>query len=316
MTTTGSTIPAWLRSKLPYGLLGLLSLLYVALTMLTPIDSHARTYGLRVASLHWLQLTILLPIIGVWFIALWGSLRFKLYALRIAASKDGQALNQVANGLLLLVASLVLTSLAQSFLAIFVRDHNPRADMIVTHYIALILPLAAFAVIALGAQRLSALIHHQGIMRSQLGVFVLVAVMGIIYAALLVVDPNRQSSPNPAQISSYYLSDWLIILTLVLPYLVQWYLGLMAAALVLNYQHYALGVIYRQALVKLAAGMAAIIGALVLIQLLTALGPGLSHLGLGAILALIYVLILVYALGHVLVALGARRLSRIEEAGR
>jgi hypothetical protein len=307
--TSARAMPEWLA----YSLLGLATLGYAAATIFTPLTPRANTYGLTIAQIRGLQLSLVLPIIAVWFIALWGSLRFKRYALSIYQGADGRALNSIANGLLVLVAELATGSLLQACSRFLLHWASAATITITTNYIAVGLSLISFGLIYRGAWRLVKLVQFRGFRRNQLVALVLLAAIGILYGWLLAHNPDRLHSLDPGKIVPYYLPDWLLLLTIVLPYIMVWGFGLIAAVAIRSYQHYAVGILYRKPLARLSVGLAAIILSLILLQLITALGPSLVRLGLEPILALLYALILVYAVGHVLVALGARRLAKIEE---
>jgi hypothetical protein len=298
---------------LAYALLAIASLAYMAATLYAPITTATRTYSLSPRALHTLQLTIALPLIVVWFTALWGSLRFKRYAISIYESADGRALNTLANGLLTLVSGLVATSLLQSVNGHMIELGHAKVWTIFSNYFAVVVALVAFMVILRGASQLAHLVKFDSIQRSRIIALVLLAIMGAAYVWLLAMDPYRLTTPDPAKLTSYYLPDWLLLSTVVLPYLLVWYGGLMAVIYLRRYQTYSAGIIYHAALNRLAWGLSAVIMASVLIQLVVAIGPSLAHIGLGSTLILLYILIVVYAIGHVLVAIGARKLAKIEQ---
>lgn len=304
---------AFLTSNLAYGLLAVLSLLYMAVTLLTPLSKSSAAYHISNLEIRLLQLTIVLPAIAIWFVALWGSLVFKRYAMRIEQNEDGRALSRLATGLLTLVTSITLTSVIQSFSQLFLRWGHLKAWVIFGNYVAVITLLAAFILIYQGAKQLARLVQFQSYGKRRWWILGALLVMGIVYVWVLAQNPYRMSSPDPGQVASYYLPDWLLLPTVVLPYLVIWFLGLTAAAYVRLYQRYSPGIIYREAIQRLGRGLYAIIIASLLIQLLAAVSGSLAHLGLGQILLVLYALILIYALGHVLVAAGARKLAAIEE---
>lgn len=306
---TARKIPAWLA----YGLLTLVTAGYAAATILTPISPRANTYGLTIQQIRELQLTLVIPVILVWFTALWGSLRFKRYALSIYDGADGKALNSVANGLLVLVAQLALGSLLQAISRFLLHWASAATITIVTNYVAVALSLIAFSLIYRGAWQLAKLVQFRSFRRNQVLGFVILVIVGILYAWLLAYNPDRLRSLDPGKIVPYYLPDWLLLPTIVVPYIITWGFGFMASAAIRSYQRNAVGILYRKPLARLSAGLFIIILSLTLLQLITALGPSLVHLGLQAILGLLYGLILVYAAGHILVALGARQLSKIEE---
>ena len=302
-------VPGWLA----YSLLALVSIGYATATLLTPLAPRADTYGLTTERIRELQLTLILPLIAVWFTALWGSLRFKKYALSIYEGADGRALNSIANGLLVLVAELALGGLLQSSTHWLTHWASVATITIITNYVAVILSLIAFGLIFRGAWQLAKLVQFRDYRRNQILALLVLVVVGVVYAWLLAHNPDRIHSLDPGKIVPYYLPDWLLLLTIVLPYIVIWGLGLVSASAIRTYQRHADGILYRQPLARLAVGLLTIIVSLILLQLLTALGPSLVNMGLQAILILVYGLILVYAAGHILVALGARRLAKIEE---
>ncbi len=307
--------PSSKRGGLAYWLLGAASLIYVAVTLWEPITQAERTYTLSPWAVHSLQLTIVLPLVAVWFVAMWGSLRFRAYALSIQASADGRALKTLANGLVTLVSGLVLTSVLQSFNGRMALWGHAKIWAIFSEYVALLVALVALGLIVRGAWQLAGLVRFRRLALVQAVALLALAVIGITYAVLLIHDPYRSATPSPTLHSSYYLSDWLLVPTIVVPYLVVWYCGLLAVGCLRIYQSYSSGIIYRHALSRLSSGLFAVIMASVFIQVLDAVSPSLVHLGVKDLLLLIYVLIIVYAIGHIVVALGARSLAKIEEAG-
>lgn len=303
------SIPGWLA----YGLLGLAAIGYAVATVRTPIGPRAHTYDLTIEQIRMLQLSLVLPIIAVWFTALWGSLRFKAYAASIYEGADGRALNSIANGLLVLVAQLSIGGLLQSTSKYLLHWFTAATITITINYVAVVLSLIAFALMYRGAWQLAKLVNFKDYRRSKVSAFIILAIVGILYGWVLAHNPDRLRSLDPGNIVPYYLPDWLLLTTIVLPYILTWGFGLLAAGGIRSYQRNAVGILYRRPLRLLANGLATIIFSLILLQLITALGPSLVHLGLQSILGLLYGLILVYAAGHVMVALGARRLAKIEE---
>jgi hypothetical protein len=310
-----SVAPVKQHGGLAYWILGLASVVYTAITLLEPITRTERTYTLSPWAVHSLELTIVLPLIAVWFIALWGSLRFRAYALSIQESADGRALKTLATGLVVLVSGLVLTSLLQSLNGRMAVWGHAKVWAIFSEYTAIVVALVALGLIVRGAWQLARLVQFRRLPLVQVVAVLVLAVIGIAYVLLLVHDPYRTATPNPALHSSYYLPDWLLLLSVVVPYLVVWYCGLLAVGCLRLYQAYSSGIIYRHALSRLSSGLLAVITASILIQILGAVSPSLVHLGLKDLLLVVYLLVIVYAVGHVVVAIGARSLAKIEEAG-
>jgi hypothetical protein len=105
----------------------------------------------------------------------------------------------------------------------------------------------------------------------------------------------------------------MIILTLGVPYLVGWALAIKAMFNLNQYRKCVKGAIYRRSLLRLEIGTLIVILFYIAVQLLIAFSTYFSHAGLGIILALLYLLIILYGAGFLIMASGARRLSKIEK---
>src|SRR4051812_4705150 len=99
-----------LRHRLLTALFVAFSVLYVVQSSVLSQDRMAlQRYNLSDAQGALLSLTVALPYIIIWFIALVGYLRLKTYARTIADSKDGAAFNLICAGLLGLTVWLPLS---------------------------------------------------------------------------------------------------------------------------------------------------------------------------------------------------------------
>lgn len=112
---------------------------------------------------------------------------------------------------------------------------------------------------------------------------------------------------------TYYLPNWLIILTLAVPYVYVWCVGINAVRNLNIYKNRVKGLVYKRAIDYLAKGIAVIIVLSIFIQLIAVLSAQLNRLNLTPLLAVIYLLLVLYALGYGLVSRGAKRLKQIEE---
>jgi hypothetical protein len=301
------------RIMLYYAALALIALIYLMVSRFTPLADDAKTYGLSLDAIRVLQFTIVAPVIMVWFGALYGSLKFKLYAQRILGSPDGRALNWVAWGLIALVFSLAGSSTLQAFEPLMRQNGQEVWWTILSNYMGVLGSLLAFSLIYRGARSLGRLVDDRDVRRGRGVAATVIVPVTALYLVALFSNPYRGSSPNTSVYATYHLSDAAILLTLSLPYILTWALGSLSVVYLYAYYRHAHGIIYRRALSRLGFGLAAVIGASIVIQLVVAIGPTLVSLGLGQILLALYVLVGVYALGHVWIVLGARRLSQIEE---
>jgi hypothetical protein len=296
-----------------YQLLAVAGVIYAGVSVLTPIPPGSETYNLSSVAIKLLQLTLVLPIIAIWFIALYGALGFRDYSHSINKSPDGKALGTVASGLLFLIGSLVVSTLlgaAQPYM--FQHGMGPLWT-IITNYVAVLSLLLAFWRIHEGAKQLGALVGYRGVDRRRLWALTILVPTLIAYVWLMFHNPYRLHSPNTSKIVPYYLPDILLFATIIVPYALTWYFGLMASAYLRAYHANAQGIIYRRSLTGLSNGLIAVIASSLTIQLVTAVSPAVSTLGLEGVLSLLYLLIGIYALGHIWILNGARRLQKIEE---
>ncbi|HSX01188.1 MAG TPA: hypothetical protein VLF67_03005, partial [Candidatus Saccharimonas sp.] len=104
----------------------------------------------------------------------------------------------------------------------------------------------------------------------------------------------------------------LLLFTMLLPYLLGWFLGLLGAINISRYARQVRGTLYRQALGYLVVGIMGVIGFAVTVQILTLATRFLLGFSLPRLLFTIYILLVLYGLGFWLVRLGARKLTRIE----
>jgi hypothetical protein len=111
----------------------------------------------------------------------------------------------------------------------------------------------------------------------------------------------------------YHMSIWLILATVVAPYVFMWSMGLMAAYETYLYRKKVAGVLYQKSLSLLALGLGWLIVTSILFQFVTTLSARLTQLSIYWILIIIYSLLLVLSVGFILVALGAQELKKIEK---
>jgi hypothetical protein len=110
------------------------------------------------------------------------------------------------------------------------------------------------------------------------------------------------------------MSPELVMITLGIPYMYIWFLGMQAATELHAYSKGLVGIFYRRGWNLFISGIAAIIFTSILLQYLTTLSTWLTSLSLGWLLSLLYVLLLLLASAYIVVALGAKKLMKIEEA--
>jgi hypothetical protein len=91
-------------------------------------------------------------------------------------------------------------------------------------------------------------------------------------------------------------------------------MGLAAIINIAKYARQVKGILYRSALVNLVRGLTVVIAFSISIQLLGFAAKYLATLQIGALLLMVYALMMLYAAGFFLIANGARKLAKLEAA--
>lgn len=291
-------------------------MLYAGLTFgVEPDTDTLERYQLTPGGLRILLLSIALPLVVIWYAAFYGFAKFKAYSALIKQSPEGRAYRQLANGLMVLAIGLPLTSVVSAGLRNVTRSTPDitAAATITENYLGVVIALVAFTLIGRGARLLLALHHKKPTIPSKALAITGVLLVGGLFAYLALKNPAAQAPTATSEEAIYYLPDWLIVATIILPHLYVWYNGLTAAYYIKLYRTHVKGVLYKQSLRFLAWGIAAVIISSMLLQYFTAMSNVLMNLNLGPLLGIIYVLLIVISAGYILIAIGAKRLQKLEE---
>jgi hypothetical protein len=287
-----------------------LVLSYAAIVLLSPPDPTVlHKYHLTAASARLLNLTVVVPIAGIWATAYYGFHRLNQYALSIKDSAEWAGLHTLAIGLYVLAMSLPLAASASAILNYMARSNPellPRTT-VVRNYISVITTVAAFYFIARGAEALAKCVRRKKIMVFDIQAWTITFILLSSLFTWFVV--SHHSNPDTV----YYLPDWLVLFTLIVPYLYVWYRGSMATYCLYFYQKNVKGSLYKKALQQMSSGIGVVILTSITIQVLTVFSARLNRLDLTPILAILYLLIVVYAIGYILIARGAKKLKTFEE---
>jgi len=292
-----------------------MALVYLALIVLLPQDkSTVKHYHVSSGGLAALLIIIIVPYLIIWLIALIGYLRFKDYTHAIRKSKDGRALQPIGSGILWLTLWLPLSAIAASITSGYYRAHpGATATMVIlNNYFNILILLGAFIQIKVGSRKLLDVVKRTETALPQLLTILFIA-FSSLYLFLVLHDPARRVASHGAEVGAYYLPDWLIVTTIVIPRLVTWYLGMQAIYNIYIYSNGVKGPIYKQALANLVSGLSWLILTVVVLRCFESLSSQLSRLSLSWVVLVIYALLALISLGYVLIAKGAQSLQRIEE---
>lgn len=295
----------------------ILAAVYVGLTFIIPSDSDAASrYNLSASEIKILSLTVIVPYILIWSAAAYGFWRLKVYSTKIHKSKDGKALGWIADGLLLLALWLPISAILSTGSRRLYENNSGMIEplVIITNYINIIIAFMAFYLIYKGASKLPDVLKQFDVGFSRQTIFwPLYASIGTIFIYFTLKNPARQHPTEQVSIATYYLPDWLLVATIIIPSLVILYFGLRAVAYILSYARKSPGVIYKNALRNIAAGIYIAVVSMIALRMLSSFTPWFQQQSLKIILGIIYLLLIFIGAGYLFIARGARKLQKIEE---
>lgn len=294
----------------------LLAALYIFITVLIPPDpTTLAKYNISALQTRLLSLTFILPIMAIWYAAFYGFSKFKSYAASIQADADGKALNTLANGLMVAALSLPISSIVSTTLNYVRRGHTNLTPhtVIFTNYLNLLIAVLTYYFIYQGAKSLVKLVNKRFEMPKQAILTVVYIILGALYTYLVLHSSSTNVAADTTVPATYYSPNWVIVTTQLVPYLCVWYAGILATRMLNFYQKNVKGSIYKESLNYLSKGILGIIFISIVVQLFKLFSDQLSHAYLSVILGIIYVLIIVLAVAYLMIALGAKRLKKIEE---
>ncbi|MDB5169372.1 MAG: hypothetical protein JWO41_728 [Candidatus Saccharibacteria bacterium] len=303
-----------LRSVHPLIACAVLGILYLLLVSIFPANADSMTqYGWSSTEYHTIYLMIVIPMVATWFAAFYGYNWVRSYAKSIENTAEGDSYRQLANGVGWLALSLPVPTIASLILNSIANAHPGfhASAIIISNYIALILPLFAFAVIGNAARMLTATASIRISLAGARSVIFMFVLLGVAFCYLILkhFDLGSPASNN----NPYFMPIWIMLLTIIVPYLYAWFVGLLAAYEFSVLATKTRGVLFSQALKLFALGLVTVIGSSIVLEYISSAAPRSGHLELNGRLLATYVFRIAAGIGFLLIAQGARRLRKIEE---
>lgn len=287
----------------------ILAILYAFINLVVaPPRATLEKYHMSSTSLRVLNTTVVLPVIAVWFLALYGYQKLYDYSQQLEGSKEGTYVKELAVGILVLALWLPVSSTTSAVLNLAARNHPEMLApaTIITNYLSLLFPLVALFFINSAARKLSDLSSLRLAPRNINFMALALIIAGVAYGFLVA---NAQNDLD----TIYHLPMPVVLATLVVPYIFSWFLGLLAVFYLHSYGKSVPGIIFRKSWNKFAFGLVWIIMCLIGLQYTTAVSAKLGDIPIGALLLLIYGLLLLIGLGFAFLAAGAKKLKMIED---
>jgi hypothetical protein len=297
-----------------FGWVSLLTIIYVLEVLLLPYQKNI------IQSYHWSSfeyrdavLMVNLPVIVVWFVAFWGYHKLKQYAEAINKTAEGEHFQKLALGSTWLAWSLPINSIISRLLRGIADAHRSfdSAATIILNYESLTITLIAFLIISSASRGIMGSNKLNFRMASIRYIMLLFVAGGVLYCYLTLKAfdlTSLSSTHNP-----YHLAAWLMIISVIIPYLYSWFIGMLAAFEITIYSRQIKGVLYKRALHKITGGLLAIVLSFISIQYLDTVWPIPGHLVFNSRLVIMTLFKIIGGIGFVLAAIGANQLKKIEE---
>lgn len=292
----------------------LLASLYIGLILILPASQRSmREYMLSPIEYRVLYLAVSTPFLISWLAAFIGYSKLHEYAEAISDTPEGSSFMRLARGCAWLAWGLPIQNFITLILNTFAYSHSGfhPAAIIISNYTGLVLPLIALTIISGASKSLTESAHltfSAAKARSIIWMFVTAALV-YCYLTFQRFDLSSfGSTKNP-----YYLPLWLMVISVIIPYLYAWFIGLLAAYEITLFSRNVRGVLYRQALRILVLGLVAVVVGSIALQYLNSASPRLGYLALNYKLVLTSLFRVVGGAGFVLIAIGALKLKKIEE---
>jgi len=298
------------RHPLPYIIILICWVAYVALSLMSPHTPTAPSVANPARLI--IRFSIFIPVLLIWVTAIRGALTFKAYAKIIHESPEAASLGKIANALFWLVGYIVAITLVGAVVPYFTESPILASILVLRDHLPAFITLIAFIQLYQGSHQLKKIADFATWSPSTIWFFIGYAIFCLVFVLTFAANAGMNSAQAINRNSSSVLPPAVLLVTLILPYLAAWFIGLLASINIAKFSYRVKGIIYRRALKDLVFGIWSIVLFAMVLQLLTFTIRILLGLSLVPILALLYALLLLYALGFMLIYSGAKKLTRIE----
>lgn len=287
-------------------MLGLALVAYVGLAVAAPrAQTSANPYHFSVVMIVVLSVTIIGLLLAAWIFGFYAWLELDRYAERQADAAARRSFGQIALGVGLLAAGLIVSSLLSAAQPFYASDVGlVAATRQVNYYVMVLFPFFGFLLMRIGSRRLAVSVQAAMSTRAKL----LTVGPPVVLLAAFYVFLALTNSPSDTTTPTVSTGIWLLALNILLV-VGTWVLGLLTALNIERATYRGEGARHAQPLVKLYNGILTTTGGFIILDALMSLGnTRLLALPVQAIVFLIYAFIGVVALGFALVALAGRAL--------
>lgn len=292
------------------------SAIYLLISLTNPIGPSSANFNISPIQIRLLQLTIALIMILAWFA---GSLSYRellKYAKNMKDRYQKSAFKNIAKGTILLVLSSIIPAI---FSTIGNRFENSVSWVeptvtIINNYLYVLLPFTAVNLILIGTKSLARSVNAPELtLTKTLITMIFPLSFSILNVYLTLTNPTLQGMTHEVR-TTYHLPSYLVIITILAPSIVTWFIGTQALNHVQNYINNVKGEVYKTAISLFGTGFLFVIVSSVFLQLLLALGQErLLGLGLNLIILVVYLFIILQAIGYILLAKSSQKFAQVDK---
>lgn len=297
-----------LRKYAPYIGTLLLWCLYAWFTIDFNVSLTARQqqWGLTQSNTVALQASIIGFYLIIWMVATHGIVLLQRRAKLFGEAHLAAGFRSIVWGLIMLLTQLILVALIGTVRPLYEAD--PNAIMVIatiTSYIHSLFPLLGFVLIFRGVGKVTKK-TPQAAMEKRNALLVTI-ILAVLYALLVFTNSVRNVGIDAEIRQTYYLTDWMIVLTIMLPVLIAWLYGIRSLFMLYGYRNPLLN---SKGLGKLTLGIGSILASSIVLQIISSMGAErMLTIGLFGLIGLIYLFFAFLLIGFYLAIQGATHLE-------
>jgi hypothetical protein len=291
---------------------GILVVIAFIVTLALPPDPQSlKLYHLSNLSYRIVILFLLLPYSAIWYAVFYAFSKLLEYTRYLKNAKEEKAFRKITLGMGILAFGLIIPTIISSVLNEIADYHHgfKATAVIINNYMALIVAIAAFTYMGSGARILVQTVKSRATLNGARLFGIIFIVLGVLFTRSVIHNHNITNGWN----DPYHLSLYPLMITIIIPYLYAWFIGMICAYDFKLYSSGVKGVLYKKAFSQLSVGVAVTILSSIAIQFITSAFGGRTDKSLAFILLLIYVFIVILLVGLGFLALGTQKLKKIEE---
>lgn len=290
------------------------AMLFVLLIFTLPANiTVMREHSFSAIQYKVLLFAIAIPLLITWLAAFVGYARLQEYAKSLDNTPEGSSFQKLARGCAWLAWSLPVPTILSLLLNTYANTHHAfqPTSVIIDNYVNLVFPLIALTFVGGASRALTTSASLTFSVARARSIIIAFIVAGLLYCYFTFQRFDLTSLTSTA--NPYYLPLGLMVLTVIIPYLYAWFIGLLAAFEIATFSKNVKGVLYRQALRMLVLGLVAVVISSIALQYINTISPAATYINLDSKLILVSIIRILAGVGFVLIALGANRLKKIEE---